>query len=135
MKFMLDTNTVSYLFRNEDNVVSNLQNHSPHDIVISSITEAELLYGIAKNPQAKLVEVVEYFLKTTHVLPWDRNAAECYGRLKASIMKQGRSISELDLLIVSHALALDLTLVTSDKGLLQLRDLPEFSINLVNWRD
>ena len=135
MKFMLDTNTVSYLFRNEDNVVSNLQKHSPHDIVISSVTEAELLYGIAQNPQAKLVEVVECFLKTAHVLPWDHNAAECYGRLKASIMKQGRSISELDLLIVSHALALDLTFVTSDNGLLQLRDLHKFSINLVNWRD
>ena len=133
MKFMLDTNTVSYLFRNEDNVVSNLQKHSPHDIVISSVTEAELLMG-SKIPN-KLVEVVECFLKTAHVLPWDRNAAECYGRLKASIMKQGRSISELNLLIVSHALALDLTLITSDNGLLQLRDLHKFSINLVNWRD
>ena len=133
MKFILDTNTVSFLLRRQGNIARHLQKYSPHDIAISCITEAELLYGIAKNPQSQLINAVHSFLDAVNVLPWDRNAANQYATLKAALIKQGRSIAELDLLIVSHAMALLLTLVTHDKGILQLQDRVEAHLNLEDW--
>ncbi|CNK22089.1 Uncharacterised protein [Yersinia aldovae] len=45
---ILDTNTVSHLFRLHPNVLINIQQVKLSDIGISSITEAELLYGMVK---------------------------------------------------------------------------------------
>jgi len=134
MRFLLDTNTVSFLLRNQGMVRTHLEQYSPQDIAISSITEAELLYGIAKNPQPQLINAVSSFLQTVHVLAWDRHAAKHYGTLKASMINHGLSMAELDLQIVSHALSLNLTLVTSDHGILQLQKMPQLPLKLADWR-
>ena len=46
--YMLDTNTMSYFFRKVPSVVERLQQLNPDIICISSITAAELFYGVAK---------------------------------------------------------------------------------------
>ncbi len=93
-------------------------------ICISVITEAELLFGLAKRPEAKqLHNLVQEFLKRTDVLVWDRAAANFYGRTRAALEKHGRVIGPLDLLIGAHALSLDLPLVTSDRSFRQITGL------------
>ena len=48
MRHMLDTNIVSHLFKRHPEVVSRMTCLAPGDVCISSITEAELLYGADK---------------------------------------------------------------------------------------
>ena len=115
MKFMLDTNIVSFLLRNNEQVKAHLREHTPHDIVLSSITKAELLYGLAKRSEAtRLHDAVHTLLRSFDILPWRGDIAEHYGRLRAGIEKKGISLSDLDMLIASHAVAEDLALITND---------------------
>ena len=117
IKFMLDTNIVSFLLRNNEQVKAHLRQHRPRDIALSSITKAELLYGLAKRPEAtRLHGAVQTLLRSFEILPWSADIAEHYGRLRADIEKKGISLSDLDLLIASQAIAEDLTLITNDRA-------------------
>ena len=115
-KFMLDTNIASFLLRNNEHVKAHLRTHKPQEIALSSITKAELLYGLAKRPEAtRLHDAVHVLLGTFDILPWHTDIAGYYGRLRADLENEGISLSDLDMLIASHALAQDLTLITNDK--------------------
>ena len=98
-------------------------------LCISSITEAELLYGVGKRPAAKkLNKIVDEFLQRVDVLAWDRQAAERYAAAKVKIETKGKALSPFDLLIASHALSAGCTLVSSDKA---FRFIP--GLSLENW--
>jgi predicted nucleic acid-binding protein len=59
------------------------------------------------------------------VLPWDGVIAECYGPVRAKVELSGKILAPMDLLIASHALTTDATLVTSDRA---FRQVPGFAI-------
>lgn len=119
-RYMLDTNMVSYFIRGDNNVRSRVVSLPMSTLVISAITEGELLFGLAKNPKAKqLGMLVHEFLIRVDVLPWDSTVAACYGMLRADLQRKGKTLGNLDLLIASHALALDAVLVTSDRAFTQ----------------
>src|ERR1700674_4957671 len=83
---------------------------------ISTITEAELRYGVARNPAAvRRNTSVRSFLGSATILPWDSGAARTYGLLRARQESKGRPLSVEDLMIAAHALAVGLTLVTHDQ--------------------
>ena len=52
MKYMLDTNTLSDLIDNNHNVKAHLAKRMPEDAVMSMVTKAELLYGLANQPDS-----------------------------------------------------------------------------------
>ena len=84
---------------------------------ISTISEAELRYGVARNPNAARRRAsVESFLRNASILPWDSAAARAYGLLRAEQERKGRPLSTEDMMIASHALSLGLTLVTNDSA-------------------
>jgi tRNA(fMet)-specific endonuclease VapC len=86
-------------------------------VCISSITEAELLLGLALKPQAiKLAGLVNQFLLGVTSLPWDSAAAQAYASIAASSWKQGKRLAAMDILVAAHALSSGLTLVTSDQS-------------------
>ena len=123
-RFMLDTNIVSFLLRNNERVKAHFQLHEPHEIVLSSITKAELLYGLAKRPGAtRLQHAVQVLLASFNILPWHTDIAGHYGKLRAALESQGISLSDLDMLIASHAVAEKLTLVTNDKTFAKIANL------------
>ena len=111
---MLDTNTVSYLIRDT------LKNAPPMKVLpenfcISTISEAELIFGMKRRPDARrLNEMIGRFIGSVAILPFDRNAAGRYGALRAEMQRLGKSLTALDMLIAAHALSLGATLVTSD---------------------
>jgi len=91
-------------------------------VCISSITEAELLFGLALKPEArKLAELVNQFLLGVTILPWDSAAAMSYAGLCAASWKRGRPLAALDMLVAAHAVSASLTLVTSDRSFRSLR--------------
>jgi|tagenome__1003787_1003787.scaffolds.fasta_scaffold20329317_3 tRNA(fMet)-specific endonuclease VapC len=117
---MLDTNIASDLIRSsrwDDQILR----HSKSCLAVSSITEAELSYGISKKPEAtKLRAAVRAFLQTVEICHFDSNAANSYGDLRAKYESEGLGIGGLDGLIAGHALSLGLTLVTIDRVLMKL---------------
>lgn len=116
-RYMLDTNTVSFFIKGHPVVVQNVVGVAMASLCISSITEAELQFGLAKRPEAKrLHEVVREFLIRVDVLPWDSDVAKRYGSVRVDMERYGRLLGPLDLLIATHALAVGFVLVTNDRS-------------------
>ena len=123
-RYMLDTNMVSHLIKGVDKVCNKVISQPMAELGISAITEGELLFGLAKNPNAKQLSlIIHEFLTRVDVLPWDSQVAACYGTLRADMQKKGKVLGNLDMLIASHALALKLVLVTNDRAFNQVEGL------------
>ena len=120
-RFMLDTNIASFIVRGANAALqSKLRAHPIADTCISSITEGELLFGLAKRPEATALKTaVHELLKLVNVLPWDSSAAAAYGVLRATLERQGTPLGNLDTLIAAHAIATRSVLVTNDKALVR----------------
>lgn len=119
---MFDTNTVSYLIRDKScGIKQRLNRVSMSSICISSITEAELLRGVAIRPEATtLARMVDEFLLRVEVLPWDSEVAAAYARFRTLCESEGKSLATMDMLIASHAVAVGATLVSNDQAFFQL---------------
>ena len=121
---MLDTNTVSFLLREHPAVRKRVLQQPMESLCISAITEGEMLFGLAKRPEAKrLQNAVREFLLRVEVLAWNSATAASYGTLRADLKRRGEVIAPLDMLIASHALSLKLALVTNDRGFAQMQGL------------
>ncbi len=83
---------------------------------MSSITAAEILYGIERRPKAmRIAAAFEALCRTLPVLPWDLAAAASYGWLRTKMEAAGKSLELEDMLIAAHAHALGAILVTRDR--------------------
>ena len=119
--YLLDTNTVSFLLRGNQGVVKRLQKRPLSEMCLSAVTEGELLFGLARRPQATaLHQAVRAFLHRVQVLPWDSACAAVYGQERATLQNKGLSLSALDMMIAAHAKAVNAVLVTNDQSLLGL---------------
>lgn len=130
--WMLDTNTISYLFREPEGAIAQrLEKTALNSVCISVITEAELLYGVRKNPQAKtLKQLISAFLIRVTTLPWTSEVATVYASLRAELESRGLSQGNMDLMIASHAKTSNAVLVTSDQTLLKL----DKYLDVSDWR-
>ena len=123
-RYMLDTNAVSHLIRGHPALTQRLLTVPMASVSISAITEGELRFGLAKRPQAvRLHQAVKEFLLCVEVLPWESATAQIYGVQRASMERQGRPLAALDLLIATHALAVDAVLVSNDRAFRQVTGL------------
>jgi tRNA(fMet)-specific endonuclease VapC len=123
-RYLLDTNIVSHLLREQPAVVRHVTSVPMASLCLSAITEGELLFGLAKRPAARQLQVaVRELLRRVEVLPWDSVAAACYGPMRATLTQQGKTIAPLDLLIATHALSINAVLVTNDQAFRQMTDL------------
>ena len=117
MRYLLDTDTASYAIRGAFPALdTRLAKTAPHDMAISVITRAELLFGLEKrgNPRG-LARVVHAFLDRMAIPPWDNAAADAFAKLRAQLERQGTPIGFADTLIGAHALALKAVLVTNNQ--------------------
>jgi predicted nucleic acid-binding protein len=82
-------------------------------VAVSVVCEAELLFGLALNPSARLTSLYESSLKGRYkILPVDSLVAGIYGQMKATCRKQGLPLPDFDLLIAATARAHGLILAT-----------------------
>ena len=117
--YMLDTNMVSALAKGQSPTArAQLEALGDHEnVCISSITEAELRYGLAKRPSAHALRAaVEGLLFKLRILPWDREEALAYGALRSRLESAGTVLGAMDMLIAAHAIAVGAVLVTNDKA-------------------
>lgn len=115
---MLDTNIASYVIKGNPPEARQRLATLPMDrIVISVVTQGELLYGLArKGHPATFACLIREFLLRVRVLPWDGDTATIYGDLRASCAASGITLGALDMMIASHAVAAKAVLVTHDKA-------------------
>lgn len=114
-RYLLDTNICIYVInRKPAGVLRHFEHLSIGDIGISSITGAELAYGVEKSGAARNRQALEKFLAPLEVVAFDDAAMRQYGQLRARLEKQGTPIGPLDMLIAAHAMALGSVLVTNN---------------------
>ena len=115
---MLDTNMASYVIKGHPPEVRQRLAALPMgSIFVSVVTQAELLYGVARKGYPKaLASLIREFLLRVEVLPWDGEAATVYGDLRSSCAASGITLGALDMMIAAHAVAAKATLVTHDQA-------------------
>lgn len=129
---MLDTNMASYLLKNKSPALRDrMQSLEVGEVAcISVVTEAELLYGIAKSPIGEQrMQLLKWFLQLVIIHPWGRDEAAVYGPLRAKQEGMGKSLGPLDTQIAAHAISIGAVLVTNDKAFHHVSDLA----GIENW--
>ncbi|CAN5224157.1 type II toxin-antitoxin system VapC family toxin [soil metagenome] len=132
MKYLLDTCIVSYFARGEQKVLQHIKNTAPTDICISSITSMEIEFGLQLNPDRakKLHGVLNAFLKSINILPFELADAHAAATLRALLQKQGSPIGPYDVLLAGCALNRSLIFVTANNHEFQRVD----NLCLEDWR-
>lgn len=131
MRFLLDTNICIYIIKQKPpEVLQKFNEFQVGDLGISSITVAELEFGVQKSQfSAKNKQALSQFLLPLEIVDFDDVAAVAYGNIRAFLEQQGTPIGSLDTLIAAHALSLAATLITNNTK--------EFSrvpnLKLENW--
>jgi tRNA(fMet)-specific endonuclease VapC len=115
--YCFDTDTLSAVIRRDPplHLVRRLAQVPPAEQATTTINLGELLYGAARRGSERLTRQVREAVSTaTSILPFDEQAAEVYGPLRARLESEGRRLDEPDLRIASIALSHELTVVTSN---------------------
>ena len=114
--YLLDTNICIYIIKKKPIEVLNvLKQKLKKDIFISSITVAELEYGVEKSkfPDINRISLLE-FLSIFKIINYDDKDAVEFGKIKVNLEKLGKIIGPMDLLISSQAINKNLILVTNN---------------------
>ena len=132
---VVDTNVASELMRVEpsSSVRAWVLAHSPHELRVTAITVAEILYGIERLPKGKrrtalregAVEVFSGF--SEDILPFDAAAATVYPQIVDHRDRQGAPISGYDAQIAAICRAHGASLATRNE-----RDFADIGVELIN---
>ena len=117
MNYLLDTNICIYIINKKPaSVIKRIQSKQPEQIAISTITQAELEYGIARsrNVDQNRIALLE-FLFPFLLIDFDQMAAVQYGLIRASLESRGKPIGSIDMLLAAQAKSRDLILVTNNE--------------------
>lgn len=136
MSVLLDTNVVSELIRKvpESTVVTWISGHSLDDLYFSSVSEAELRYGVAILPAGRgrdtLFLEIEAMVRDAfddRVLPFDSDAARAYGDIAAVRRSAGRPVAPTDCQIAAIAASHNMVVATRN-----IRDFEGMGIEIVD---
>lgn len=113
MKYLLDTNMCIYAQKKNPGVLEKMRENFQDGLAISSITLAELEYGVqaSANPEKNTIALLK-FLAIVEILSFESGAAEEYGKICADLRRKGTPIGTMDMLIAAHAKAENLVVVT-----------------------
>ena len=133
MRYMLDTNICIYAIKHKpEKVFQKLQEVEPEDVYVSSVTYADLVYGVEKSAAVEKNRLaLSMLLANIEILDFDVDAADCYGKIRADLEKKGTPIGPLDMMIAGHAQSRGYTVVTNN--------VKEFSrvsnLKIENWAE
>ena len=128
--FMLDTNMCIYLINEHDEALRERFEANAADVVVSSITYAELCYGVAHSERIESnARELDAFCLDLDILPFDTDAGAHYGEIRHALARRGRPIGANDLLIAAHARCVGATLVTNNEA--EFGRVP--SLKMENW--
>ena len=129
-RFMLDTNMCIYVINKKPRIVlERFRQEAPGSIALSSISAAELAFGVTKSGSDKNKEALALFLAPLTLLPFDESVIWHYGVIRTQLEKQGTPIGPMDTMIAAHALSKGLTLVSNNVA--EFERVPD--LHLENW--
>jgi len=131
----------------DTNIISELMKHSPSPAVaawidqqnitqlfITTVTIAEIAYGLHALPEGNRRQLLECAFNQAvleafshRILPFDEEAAHCYGKIMGQRKKLGRPLGALDGQIASIAYMQRSTIATRNT-----RDFSDCGLQLVN---
>jgi predicted nucleic acid-binding protein len=120
---VLDTNVISELWKAEPdpNVLAWIDAQMVETLYLSTITIAELRFGLATMPEGKRRTIYQDRLErevlpafSGRVLPFDLDASQAYAKLMAQAKEAGKAIGKADGYIAATAAARGLTVATRD---------------------
>ena len=117
MKYLLDTNICIYIINEKPKqILRSFEQYPVHEFGVSSITHAELQYGIEKSKNKNInQDALDEFLLPLTILPFHgKSLVTCYGEIRAFLESKGKTIGPLDTLIAAHALGLNLTIISNN---------------------
>jgi tRNA(fMet)-specific endonuclease VapC len=135
VKYLLDTDSLSYYLRGEGQIAFRLQSLTPADIGIPAPVLYESRHGMlrlsAGPRETASLSALNRAVETLDVVPFDAHAAEAAARVRTRLERTGAAIGPIDVQIAGIAISLSATLVT--------RNVPEFSriekLAIDNWYD
>jgi tRNA(fMet)-specific endonuclease VapC len=116
MTYLVDTDWIIDHFNHIQKTSQKLKELQPAGIAMSVISLAELYEGVhySKNP-SKSQQVIEAFLQEIPVLGIDDQICKIFGQERGRLRKQGKIISDFDLMIASTCLSYNLTLLSNNR--------------------
>ena len=134
MKYVLDTNTLSFAMAGEPSVCEQLLSRSRTDVLLPQPVISEIEYGLARLPKSKRKDRLrarfQVFLDEMQRAAWTDEISQAFGQTKADLDRRGARIEDFDVAVAAHALALGATLVTDN--LAHMQRVP--NLRLENWR-
>ena len=117
IQYMLDTDICSYIIRERPlKVFERFEALKMDQLCISVVTYAELIYGVEHSSSKKINRsIVDDFVKHLNIIPWGKQAAEHYGKMRAFLQANGKVIGAMDMMIAAHARSHKMTLVTNNE--------------------
>jgi len=130
LKYIIDSDILIYFLKNHPKVVNKFAEAEADDIAVTIISYAELLFGAYNSLRIKEnLSKIKSFLETMTIVNFDKPAADIFARLKSDLRKEGRTISDMDLIIASICIANQWTLITNNsKHFKRIREL-----KIENW--
>ncbi len=134
VKYILDTNTLSFAMKGDPAVSERLLSLSRTDVLLPQPVVADIEYGLARLPTSRrrerLIQRFHLFLSEMGRAPWTDEVSQAFGKTKANLERRGLPIEDLDVAIAAHALAVGATLVTDN--LEHMNRVPGLLVE--NWR-
>ena len=130
---IIDTDTTSYFFRNNTNVVAKLDEYlQAHGFVYRGVvTYYEVLNGLYFKDASNQMAQFEKFVKLNQVLPLTNEIAKKSAKIYADLRKNGQIIGHNDVLIAGTAIINDLSLITNN-----IRHFSRISgLDIDNWAE
>ena len=129
--YLLDSNICIYIInQSPKQVVHHIKKLKVHQIKLSSISLAELEYGVSKSRnREKNRNALINFASAFDIVEFNDNDAEVYGLIRAELEQKGQVIGPYDMQIAAQALTRDLILVTNNTA--EFTRIPK--LKLENW--
>ena len=114
--YLLDTNICIFAIkRKPEKVFEIIKEKSRNGIYISSLTVAELEYGVENSLKIEKNRIALLkFISIFNILNFDDSDAIDYGRLKVKLRKKGQIIGPIDMLLAAQALNKNMIFVTNN---------------------
>ena len=139
---LLDTNIISAAMAADAVIMAELSRIEPGQAAISSVTYAEIRYGLGKLSARseshraiiqRKCDLFDRLMEHIEVLAWDRDAASAYADERIACEADGQILDQADLMILAHAGSTGRVLVTRDAALQRRDRKGPFKTRVMGW--
>ena len=115
MTYLLDTDTIIYLLLGSRSIADKIQEVGEDNIATTVINLAELYFGAFNSRKVEEnLRTVDEFRRVTEIIGLDSSACVLFGKLKATLKRDGKLLNDSDLFIASIAVSTNSVLVTNN---------------------